>query len=123
MSDSFGDTMPMASADLDSVEAREAVNGDLAEALAGPLLGPESAWAKVQSVLRENGYHLPYALMDIHDADGEDVYGLTETTFLYFAFFQEETGWYDCYAEVLTEEELHVLMADANEGDESDENF
>lgn len=101
-------------ADLENVDARESLNSDLAEALADATLSPESAWARVRHVLQQHGHDLPYALMDIQGADGEDVYGLGGSMFLYFAFFQEETGWYDCYAEVLTEDELEALMEESD---------
>jgi hypothetical protein len=104
-------------ADLESVDARESLNSDLAEVLADATLSPESAWARVREVLRGHGYDLPFALMDIQDTDGEDVYGLTDTVFVYFAFFQLESGWYDCYAEALTEAELQALMEESDSGE------
>ena len=96
------------------IGARERLNSDLADALAESILIPESAWSLVRQVLQGYGYDLPYALLDIQGADGEDVYGLTDTLFVYFAFFQSETGWYECFAEVLTEDELRGVMEESD---------
>lgn len=93
---------------------RDALNVDLADALADSTLSPESAWALARSVLTGYEYDLPYALMDFTDTDGEDVYDLGDGLLLYFAFFQEESGWFDCYAEVLTEPELQALMGESD---------
>jgi hypothetical protein len=106
---------PPAPVDLDyDVTAREQVNIDLADALADLTLGPETAYARVRSVLHQYRHDLPYALLNVSGTDGEDVYALSDMVFLYFAFFQEENGWYDCYAEVLTESELQTLMGESD---------
>ena len=101
--------------DLDhDVLARERVNIDLADALADLVLGPEAAYTRIRSVLLQHGHDLPYALLNVTGSDGEDVYALTDMVFVYFAFFQEDSGWYDCYAEVLTESELQTLMGESD---------
>ena len=96
--------------DLENLDARENLNADLAEVLADATLSPETAWSRTKEVLLGHGFDLPFALMDCEGADGEDVYGITDTVFLYFAFFQDERGWFECYAEVLTEPELTTMM-------------
>lgn len=101
--------------DLDyDVLARECVNIDLADALADLVLGPEAAYTRIRSVLQQHGHDLSYALLNVSGTDGEDVYALTDMVFVYFAFFQEKNGWYDCYAEVLTESELQTLMGESD---------
>lgn len=108
--------------DFTSPENREAVNDMLSEITDSPeRLDPVVIYERVRTVLDDVGYSLPSAmsldkLFDEDEEDGDEVFALGDSAYLYFAYVRDDRDNFEALAEVVNEEGLEEILH--GEGDD-----
>lgn len=109
---------------LDS-EVRDAFNHVLSMDLDVPILTLEIGYQKIRTRFDEIGYEfdaIPPFMAQVDDfEEGEDIHAILDGTdtilcYLHIGYFRDIGGWYEIYAECVTEDELNEILSSDLEG-------
>lgn len=100
------------------------VNEDLAEVLETVMPTPDIGYSRVRGVLEAHNIHLPLSFSTIEGDEGEDVYVLQTPTpmYLYLAYFREDDGQYEFFAEFMDDQTLEDLLS-VDESDSAEDSI
>lgn len=103
---------------LNSSEVRETLNFTLSDITDGPeLVDPVVLYERVREALHGAGYTIPAStellnLFSEMEPDGDEVFALGPSVFLYFAFCKVNENSWDVLAEIVNEDELEEILND-----------
>jgi hypothetical protein len=139
-----GYNMPVVSIDktkvgVSGLSTRNEINRNLAAVLSSNFVNPYDGWVRIRKVLDQYGVVLPKVVFQDQE-QGEEVVALSqfgdkwgatldgvvtspndseeEDYFLYYNFGIDETGFYDTYAKIVTEDELNDILEDDSEDED-----
>jgi hypothetical protein len=94
----------------------EDINDELSEALEEPILTPQTGLQRVTNILNNYGIEIPIVFE--MDSEGDEYIFRLEDNYLYFIFSLNESGFYEVFAQVVDEDELHEILSDDGEDNE-----
>jgi hypothetical protein len=100
---------------VDSIDFED-INDELFEALEEPLLTPQTGLQRVANILNHYGIEIPVVFE--MDSEGDEYIFRLENNYLYFIFSPNESGFYEVFAQVVDEDELHEILSDDGEDNE-----
>ena len=106
--------------DLRDSEVRDAFNHVLSMELDVPILTLELGYEKIRSQFDQIGYEFdgipPFTAQLDEFQEGEDIHAILNSDdhilcYLHIGYFQDLGGWYEIYAECVTEDELNDILS------------
>ena len=92
------------------------INSELSDSLEDPILTPQSGLQRVRNILNYYGFDIPMVFE--MDSEGDEYVFRLIDNYLYFIFSLNEQGFYEAYAQVVDEDELHEILSDDGEDSE-----
>jgi hypothetical protein len=100
---------------VDSINYED-INDELFETLEDPVLTPQTGLQRVANILNHYGIEIPVVFE--MDSEGDEYIFRLENNYLYFIFSPNESGFYEVFAQVVDEDELHEILSDDGEDNE-----
>ena len=96
----------------------DAINDELGDALAAPILSPQSGMQKIRNII------LPFGLdIGMHfnlDPEGDEIAYKFDDTYLYVIYAPDENGYYEFHSELTDEDGVNELLNDGDYENGSD---
>ncbi len=102
---------PNVASKVSDADVRDFINLHLFDELDAPVITIESGYAKIHQVMGQAGFMFSSFPIPT-EGDGEEIFALSDDGYyLYIAFFEDDNGYYEFHAEVVSEDELNEILS------------